>query len=150
MPGRTNRGLPAGLPGTSCCLQVRNSQKKAFLPGHRPGVAGTSGRQAGFSEIYVMFSYVPFLLPKTVHTNFTQNLGRQLLGSTFSGTNHLRCVIQCLAIRCWEICHFDGGGNSSSCCLRDWHQENKRTHTHTNTQWGTPEKGCCLEGALRP
>ena len=32
------------------------------LPGHRPGVPGRPGRPAGFQILYVIFSYVPFLL----------------------------------------------------------------------------------------
>ena len=34
------------------------------MPGHRPGVPRTPGHPGGFQKIYVIFSYVPFLLPK--------------------------------------------------------------------------------------
>ena len=37
------------------------------MPGHRPGVPGTPGHPGGFQKIYVIFSYVPFLLPKNKH-----------------------------------------------------------------------------------
>ena len=33
------------------------------MPGHRPGVPGTPGHPGGFQKIYVIVSYVPFLLP---------------------------------------------------------------------------------------
>ena len=33
------------------------------MPGHRPGVPGTPGRPGRFQKFYVIFSYVPFLLP---------------------------------------------------------------------------------------
>ena len=34
------------------------------MPGYRPGVPGTPGHPGGFQKIYVIFSYVPFLLPR--------------------------------------------------------------------------------------
>ena len=63
VPGGTNGGLPAGVPGTSCYLLYKNGQKRAFLPGHRPGVPGTPVHRGGFHKFHVIFSYVPFLLP---------------------------------------------------------------------------------------
>ena len=70
--GRVSLGHPAGQTGVyrpvSQGLPViyykKNGQKRAFLPGHRPGVPGTPGHPGGFQKIYVIFSYVPFLLPK--------------------------------------------------------------------------------------
>ena len=38
-------------------------RKRDILPGHRPGAPGTPGRPGDFQEFYVIFSYVPFLLP---------------------------------------------------------------------------------------
>ena len=38
-------------------------RKGAFSTGHRPGVPGTPGHPGGFQKFYVIFSYVPFLLP---------------------------------------------------------------------------------------
>ena len=40
-PGGTNRELPVGIPGSSCCFFRKSDRKRAFLPGHRPGVPGT-------------------------------------------------------------------------------------------------------------
>ena len=54
--GRVSRGLPV-------VYYRKTDQKRAFLPGHRPGVPGTPGRPGGFQKSYVIFSYVPFLLP---------------------------------------------------------------------------------------
>ena len=34
------------------------------MSGHRPGVPGTPGRPGAFQKFYVIFSYVPFLLPR--------------------------------------------------------------------------------------
>ena len=54
--GRTNRGLLAGVPETSCFLPT-------FLPGHWPGVPGTPGCPGGLQKYCEIFSDVPFLLP---------------------------------------------------------------------------------------
>ena len=53
-------------------------EKLTFLPGHRPGVPGTPRRPGGFQKIYVIFSYVPFLLPK--------NLGKTSIWARMSMT----------------------------------------------------------------
>ena len=68
---RVSLGRPAGQTGV--CRPVSRElpaiyyrkidRKRAFLPGHRPGVPGTPGRPGRFQKFYVIFSYVPFLLP---------------------------------------------------------------------------------------
>ena len=73
--GRVSLGHPAGQTGVyrpvSQGLPViyyrKIDRKRAFLPGHRPGVPGTSGRPGGFRKFYVILSYVPFLLPINFH-----------------------------------------------------------------------------------
>ena len=56
-PGWTNKGLPAGVPGTSCCSHRTTDSKRAFLPGHQqrkqPGVPGTPGRPGGFQKFSI-------------------------------------------------------------------------------------------------
>ena len=54
--GGTNRGLPAGVPGTSCFISFEELTEKAMF-------AGTPGCLGGFQKFDVIFSYVPFLLP---------------------------------------------------------------------------------------
>ena len=68
-------GTPAGCPwdtrqdkqgSTGRCPRnflLLTIEDLPFLPGHRPGVPGTPGRPGDFHKIYVIFSYVPFLLP---------------------------------------------------------------------------------------
>ena len=62
-PAGTNRVLPAGVRGTSCCLLQRNSQKRSLLPGHRPGGLLTPGRPGAFEKFYVTIPHVPLLPP---------------------------------------------------------------------------------------
>ena len=62
-PGGTNRGLPAGVPGISCCSRKKNCH---FFPEHRPGAPGTPGRPGAFQIIAIIFSHVPFLLPENI------------------------------------------------------------------------------------
>ena len=45
-------------------------EKLTILPGHRPGVPETPGRSGGFQKFYVIFSYVPFLLPTIKVSDF--------------------------------------------------------------------------------
>ena len=72
---RKSPGTPAGCPwdtrrdkqgSTGRCPRnflLFTIEELPFLPGHRPGVPGTPGRPGDFQKIYVIFSYVPFLLP---------------------------------------------------------------------------------------
>ena len=39
----------------------KTDRRRAFLPGHRPGVPGTPGRQRFFRIFFVVFSYASFL-----------------------------------------------------------------------------------------
>ena len=70
-------GTPAGCPWDTRPVSKQGStgrcprnfllftvEELPFLLGHRPGVPGTPGRVGDFQKIYVIFSYVPFLLPK--------------------------------------------------------------------------------------
>ena len=68
---RDNRGLPAGVPGISCYLLEKNGQKRA------------SGHRGGFQKFYMIFSYVPILLPNSV-SNFDP-----------LKWSHLQVVLQC-------------------------------------------------------
>ena len=54
---RDKQGLLAGVPGISCCLLGGTNRS---LP-----AGGTPGRPGGFQKSYVIFSYVPFLLPNS-------------------------------------------------------------------------------------
>ena len=69
--GRVSLGHPAGQTGVYRPVSqgvpvnyYRKTLRKGhfFFPGHRPGVPGTPGHPGGFQKIYVIFSYVPFLL----------------------------------------------------------------------------------------
>ena len=62
-PGATNRDLPAVVPGICCYLLQTRRQKRAFLPGHRPGVPGTPGHPGGLQKFYVIFSLCAFSPP---------------------------------------------------------------------------------------
>ena len=92
-----SHGIPFALPiellqsGPRKVTKLKICEKRAFLPGHRPGVPGTPGRPGGFQKLdWMFFSYVPFLLPKE-RTEFTkcshplQNSKSLLLFSNYLG-----------------------------------------------------------------
>ena len=82
-PWGTNRGLQAGVPGISCCLLLKDWQRRTFLQGHRPGVLGKPGRPGACQKFYLIYSHVPFLLP----SNGGPSVGsKQWLGITVQTT----------------------------------------------------------------
>ena len=64
-PGCTNRGLPAGVQEFPF-VYYRNWRKESFLLGHRPRV---SQAHSAVQEVYVIFSYLPFVLPRPNYTH---------------------------------------------------------------------------------
>ena len=65
-------GLLAGVQGISCCLCLNNYQKRAGLPRHRPGVAGTPSRPGGLWKNCV-FLLCPLRAP-CIPSCFTDNV----------------------------------------------------------------------------
>ena len=61
---RDKQGSTGRCPRDFPVIYCRKTDRRAFLPGHRPGVPGTPGHPGGVQKIYVIFSYVPFLLPR--------------------------------------------------------------------------------------
>ena len=60
--GQVSLGHPAGQTGVYgpvsqkfSAIYKKNGQKRAFLPGHRPGVPGTPGHRVGFQKFYAIF-----------------------------------------------------------------------------------------------
>ena len=62
-PSGTNTGLPAGVPGISCCLPVEKATGKGNFAGTPTRYPRDTRPSRAFSEIYVIFSYMCFLLP---------------------------------------------------------------------------------------
>ena len=95
-------GTPAGCPwdtrrdkqvSTGRCPRnflLFTIEELPFLPGHRPGVPGTPERPGDFQKIYVIFSYVPFLLPNVPHF--------PLFRPRFCCLNFFLCFAACLGL----------------------------------------------------
>ena len=63
---RTNMGSTGQYPRDFLLFSQEKSTEKGvnLLPGHRPGVPGTPGHPGGCQKLYVIFFYVPLLLPR--------------------------------------------------------------------------------------
>ena len=86
---RTNKGLPAGVPGISWCLLYRKTDIFAGTPA---GCSRDTRRSRGWSEILCDFSYVPSRLPRSPWViKFHGRLGVLICRPGNFVTTHLAC-----------------------------------------------------------